>query len=246
MKRWLEPVRAALDRAAEPVPIFFRDDDAGWRDDRLHAVLDLFARRGLPVDLGVIPAALTSHLAAQLELRKASETIGLHQHGLAHANHEPAGRSCEFGPSRSRAAQLRDLDAGRRRLAELLGPLVQPLFTPPWNRCTQTTGECLRELGFEALSRELRAEPLALAGLTELPVDVDWFAKRKGLRLNREAIGLRVAAALAAPGPVGIMLHHAAMDADERADLDALLALVAAHPAAAPRPMAELLEAVAA
>lgn len=245
MTDWLDPVRAALDGPSEPAPVFFRDDDAGWSDERLHTVLDLFARRELPVDLAVIPAALGPRLAARLERRCANEPIGLHQHGFAHANHEPAGRSCEFGPSRHRTAQLNDLEAGRRRLDDLLGPLVQPFFTPPWNRCTAATGSCLRELGFATLSREARAEPLGLEGLPELPVDVDWSARRKGVRLSREAVGHRLAQAFAAPGPVGVMLHHATLDARELEELDALLELLACHPASDLRPMAALVEGIA-
>jgi hypothetical protein len=48
---WLEVVRVALDEAASPRPFFFRDDDAGWRDDRLRDVLDCFQARGLPIDM---------------------------------------------------------------------------------------------------------------------------------------------------------------------------------------------------
>ena len=38
--------------------------------------------------------------------------VAVHQHGFAHENHEPQGRKCEFGPSRSRVAQRRDIAAG--------------------------------------------------------------------------------------------------------------------------------------
>jgi hypothetical protein len=40
---WLAPLREALDAAPAPVTFFFRDDDAGWRDDRLEALLDVFS-----------------------------------------------------------------------------------------------------------------------------------------------------------------------------------------------------------
>src|SRR5205823_3060705 len=36
---WLDPLRAALDDAVEPVAFFFRDDDAGWGDGRLLLLL---------------------------------------------------------------------------------------------------------------------------------------------------------------------------------------------------------------
>ena len=38
---WLAPVRAALDTAEWSPTVFFRDDDAGWDDDRLMRLLDL-------------------------------------------------------------------------------------------------------------------------------------------------------------------------------------------------------------
>ena len=114
-------------------------------------------RAALPVDLAVIPAELDAGLARELRARP---RVGLHQHGLAHVNHEREGRRCEFGPARGAAAQRRDIEAGRARLADLLGERVDPIFTPPWNRCTADTGRCLAELGFAALSREARAAPL--------------------------------------------------------------------------------------
>src|SRR5262249_37874874 len=119
---WLEPLREALDLAPRPVSVFFRDDDAGWRDDRLFPVLDLFEERALPLDLAVIPAFPRPMLARELVRRvdRPDQVLRLHQHGYAHRTHEPQGRSCEFGPARDRAAQLRDLERGRRRLERQL------------------------------------------------------------------------------------------------------------------------------
>jgi hypothetical protein len=239
---WLEPLREALDLAARPVPVFFRDDDAGWRDDRLFPLLDLFAQRALPLDLAVIPAFLRPMLARELVRRADAPGRGLrlHQHGYAHRNHEPEGRSCEFGPARDRAAQLHDLERGRRRLERQLGGWLEPIFTPPWNRCTDDTGECLVELGILVLSREWRALPLGVPGLFELPVSVDWFARRKGQPLTRVELGLALAGAAASSRPLGVMFHHAVMDEDERAAAAELLDLLAEHPLAHPQPMLEL------
>jgi hypothetical protein len=242
LSSWLDPLRTRLDEVAAPVAVFLRDDDAGWDDGRLVALLELVAARGLPLDLAVIPTALTVQLAETLRWRQDSGfALGLHQHGYAHANHEPHGRRCEFGPARNAADQRRDIDAGRRRLVELLGPAVDPIFTPPWNRCTRTTGECLRELGFAALSREARAEPLEVPGLPELPVTVDWFAQRKGIRLSRGEIGRFLAGAVGVKRPLGIMLHHADLDDDELAVVAELLDLLSGHDAVQAEPMRSLL-----
>jgi hypothetical protein len=233
MMHWLDPVEQELNAVPAPVDVFFRDDDAGWRDDLLIPLLDLFDEHTLPLDLAVIPAALGERLASELRAR-AGPRLGLHQHGFAHRNHEPNGRKHEFGPSRPQADQRRDIENGAERLKTLLGDATEPIFTPPWNRCTDVTGRCLLELGFVVLSRESRATPLGLSGLHELPVGVDW------VRFAPGELAQRLAAALREPGPVGVMLHHAVMDAADRARARELLALVATHPHARPKRMREL------
>jgi peptidoglycan/xylan/chitin deacetylase (PgdA/CDA1 family) len=239
---WLDPLRDALDRAPEPVTVFFRDDDAGWRDERLLALLDLFAARELPVDLAAIPLDVTPELAAGLLARaEASGLVGIHQHGFAHVDHEREGRRCEFGPGRGPDAQLADIRAGRERLTDLFGAALDPVFTPPWNRCTEDTGAALVELGVQVLSRDRTAVPLGLPGLAELPVQVDWFAKRKGRRLGRAAVGEQLAARAAEHAPLGVMLHHAEMEEDDMAALAELLDVVRAHGQARPLSMAAVL-----
>jgi peptidoglycan/xylan/chitin deacetylase (PgdA/CDA1 family) len=224
---WLDRVRVALDAASDPIAVFFRDDDAGWRNDRLRALLELFHAHDLPVDLAVIPAALDRTLAG--ELRALPDRIGLHQHGFAHLNHEPDGRKFEFGPSRDAAAQREDIANGAHRLRQLLGDRVDPIFTPPWNRCTPDTGRSLLELGFTTLSREHKAEPLNLPQLKEIPVHVDWCRPDREQRLVRS---------LEEGRRVGVMFHHAEMDEAERDHVDELLALLARHEKVEPRPMA--------
>jgi hypothetical protein len=227
---WLDPVRAALDAAPRRIPMFFRDDDAGWCHDRLLALLDVFAARTLPVDVAVIPAALDRALAAEL----AKRPVGLHQHGFAHVNHEPDGRKCEFGPGRSVFDQRRDIELGRARLNVLLGRRVDPIFTPPWNRCTAVTGRCLRELGFRVLSREARATRLDVSGLRELPICIDF------VRLAPAELGHCLARELRKGGPSGVMFHHAEMDAAALRRADDLLALLSEHEHAAARWMMDL------
>lgn len=246
MSAWLDPLERVLDADA-PVRFFVRDDDVGWADDRLWALLDLFDHFGLPVDLAVIPAALTPTLTRRLARRLSASPgcLAVHQHGYTHDNHEPAGRKHEFGPSRTPEQQRADIRRGRERLADALGPYVVPIFTPPWNRCTAATGRALLDLGVPVLSRDVTAAPLELPGLVEQPVRVDWFAHRKGVRHSRTMLGTLLAEAAAA-GPVGLMLHHELMGVEELADLSALLALVAGHSAAVVSPMLELAGAPAA
>jgi peptidoglycan/xylan/chitin deacetylase (PgdA/CDA1 family) len=218
MGSWLQPVEEALEAARAPVRVFFRDDDAGWGDARLRVLLDVFAAHELPVDLAVIPLELEAGLARELAARPG---VGLHQHGLAHANHEREGRKCEFGPSRGLDAQRRDIEAGHARLTDLLRDRVDPIFTPPWNRCTIDTGTALAELGFRVLSRESRADPLGVPDLHELPIHIDW------VRLSPLDLGVRIAGAIEAGGPVGLMFHHAVMEDMHR--MSDLLSLLAGH-----------------
>jgi peptidoglycan/xylan/chitin deacetylase (PgdA/CDA1 family) len=227
-------LRTALDEAAAPVEVFFRDDDAGWGDERLLRLVGLFEGHGLPLDLAVIPAELTPPLADTLRERP----VGLHQHGYAHVNHQREGRKCEFGSDRSRAQQQDDIARGRERLRQLLGDRLDPFFTPPWNRCTRDTGEALVALGFAALSREHRAEPLGL--LPEVPVHLDVA------RLAPEELDARFAGHVREGGPVGVMFHHAVMEDDDFARAEALLALLAGHGSVVPRTLAELVRAAGA
>jgi predicted glycosyltransferase len=228
---WLEPVSQALDSLEHPAIVFFRDDDGGWGDDRLIQLLNLFNECGLPLDIAAIPAALTTPLVDELLRRMTAnpETVRIHQHGYTHTNHEMEGKKCEFGPARDYLAQRNDIENGRRRLTELFGTLLDPIFTPPWNRCTDATVKCLSELRFAVLSRESHATPFAHEGLFELPITLDWFANKKKVRLSMEEWGKTLAAQLRSDGSIGIMLHHAVMDHNEMQNLSKLLALLGRH-----------------
>lgn len=226
------PVLDALDALDAPVGVFLRDDDAGWDDERLFALLAVTADQGVPIDLAVIPAAIGDGLARILCDRHdaGGALLGLHQHGHAHLNHESSGRSCEFGPGRAPDRQRDDLAAGRRRLAELFGDRLLPVFTPPWNRCAAGTPALLAALGFRALSRDRRATPQV--DLPELPIDVDWSRhhRENGLPGIAAALVDAIAARSRDAQPLGLMLHHAVMDDDERAALGGALRRWTAHP----------------
>ncbi len=233
MTGWLDPLRAALDARAAPAWFFFRDDDAGWDDTALEALLDVFEPHGLPLDVAAIPLAATSRTVEVITARQTSgrNDLRVHQHGLAHVNHEPVGRKCEFGVSRPPEQQRDDIATGRDVLHASFGD-VPAIFTPPWNRCAPWTAEVLRDLGFAVLSRDLSAGMAGVPGLVELPVTVDWFGNRKKVPLDQTARGELLAAMAGGQAPVGLMLHHEVMSAQDRTDVGALLALVKAHPAA--------------
>ena len=120
-------------------------------------------------------------------------------------------------------------------LRERLGEAVEPFFTPPWNRCTRVTARAVREAGLDVLSRESRAEPFGLDGLRELPVAVDWV--RPALRAE---LGAALADAARSGEPVGVMLHHAVMDGEQRRGVAELLRLLQSSTSARLTTMAEL------
>ena len=197
----------------------------------------------MPIDLAVIPSAMTASTAQVLAARydQAPQLLGLHQHGHAHLNHEAEGRRCEFGPSRSAGQQGDDLAVGRARLQLHFGARIDPIFTPPWNRCTGVTATVLRELGYAVLSRDRCARPETT--MPELPIDIDWSrAWRQGGEMQLGAVVQRALQAREADGqPLGLMLHHAAMSPDEQRCLSRWLEALGHHPRLRWRPMRELL-----
>lgn len=230
---WLDPVREVLDHAPQPMTVFFRDDDAGWEDVQLLRLLETFGTAGLPLDLAVIPKALGSTLQKQLTdlLQSGEIRVGVHQHGYAHLNHETTGRKCEFGASRSYADQYEDIRRGRVTLEHQFGSFLDPLFTPPWNRCTPVTAQVLLDLEMPALSRDRTATPFNLDGLAELPIRIDWFAHQKGRRLNLEEFGRYIALSLFSTSPIGFMFHHAIMRDEDFRRTRELLTVLSRHPA---------------
>lgn len=225
---WLLPLQRRLERVRSPVVFFFRDDDIGYDDTALWPVLDVFAMRRIPLDLAVIPALITPALARETRARceGSDGRLRVHQHGWRHANHEASGRKCEFGPSRDSGRQRDDLRMGRAALSAAFGAHVDPIFTPPWNRCVQGTVDLIAEEGFRALSRNAGTRPLDTGVLAEIPVSVDW---QRMMNEPVEKRGAIIEEAVADSRPVGVMLHHAVMTADDRSRLAALLDLLAGH-----------------
>ncbi len=231
MSNWLTAVSDVLNRKEKPVRLFFRDDDAGWADDKLCLLLDVFAKAAMPIDIAIIPDALNESLANELlaRWRQKPQFIGLHQHGFSHTNHEPIGRKCEFGSTRAKDAQKNDIQQGQCRLKAALGIALDPFFTPPWNRCTQLTVECLEELNFSLLSRDITATNLHSSSLQQVPVHIDWSKFIKTSVNALSDLGQTIARNLEINNLTGIMLHHADMNAENLKSLTELLALCAAH-----------------
>lgn len=221
----LDMVRETLEHKNRPTYVFFRDDDAGWANDRLLELAELFADRSIPLDMAVIPADLDDECINQIAdlLHGSPHLFHIHQHGYSHENHETTGRKSEFGNCRAAQDQFVDIEKGYARLLDIFGDRVEPIFTPPWNRCTQDTVDALNEAGLSILSRDIGAESLALTDLVEIPVAVDWVKLRNADKSGNNESTNHLSKHLAGADVVGIMLHHEHMDGAELDYLDNVL-----------------------
>lgn len=212
-----EAVTKVLANRQAPLKVFFRNDDGGWADKRLQKLANEFIQQDLPLDIAVIPDALSVQSSSIINaLLDASSRIAIHQHGFTHANHQLSGRSCEFGSDRNLQQQQHDIAAGQQKLAAEFGSRVAPVFTPPWNRCTSDTAVALQALGIQYLSRIINSDPIGNA-VSELPVAVDWLKKRKGVRLTTAEMVDYICTLLNTDDQVfGVMLHHEHMDQSNR------------------------------
>lgn len=228
MRHWLKAVFEAIEQRDQPLQLFLRDDDAGWDDAALQRLVELCARCAATLDLAVIPGALGVDTGLWLAAR-IGDRLGCHQHGYTHANHAVAGRKCEFGADRAPEQQLSDLRRGWMRLERLLDGRTDPIFTPPWNRCSQATADALNTLGFRALSRDAGAAPLRAGALHSLPVHVDWMKHRDAAATptapapDLQRIGALLGDSCRREATVGLMLHHAVMQDADFAALEQLL-----------------------
>lgn len=231
MSSWLHEIGNVLDRATSPVRVFFRDDDAGWANDRLFNLLDTFAKVEMPLDLAVIPQSLECNLAEELRIRwhQNRHLLGLHQHGFSHSNHELSGRKCEFGISRTKSQQMEDIANGQSFLKEYLADALDPFFTPPWNRCTQDTVECLETIEFKLLSRDVTATKYNSIKLKQVPVHIDWSKFIKSSPDPLIELDKTIASHLSQNEMTGIMFHHADMNDEHLNTLAELLTLLSGH-----------------
>lgn len=217
---------------ATPLHVFFRDDDANEDVPPLRRLLQLFQCWQTPLNLAVIPGNLTAAgRDCLLQAAATPELIELHQHGWLHLNHEPAGRKCEFGPSRSFAEQWADIQQGQARMTEAFGSHWFPAFVPPWNRCTESTAQALEQLGFRVLSRDSGGAALAPHKLAEIPVTLDLFRWRGGPQLRPAAELIEAFGQQAQTNAtIGVLLHHKVMDDAAFAFVEALLRLLQRFP----------------
>ncbi len=225
-------IAAAIDRGcarATGLPrLFFRADDIGVPSAGFSRMVDSFRHHRLPLCLATVPGWLTA--ARWQALREItghdSSQWYWHQHGRSHRNYQPEGKKQEFGPARSAKAVRQSLAEGCSRLRLLQGDVFQPVFTPPWNRCSAETLTALMELDFQAISRSRGSQPPAPPGLAEYVVNVDLHTRRESDPEASFAALLGELEEALAGGRAGIMLHHQRMNQAAFALLDRLLGLL--------------------
>jgi hypothetical protein len=232
----LDQLGSALARRQQqeaPINIFFRDDDVDEDETTLRRLLRLFLRRKIPVHLGVIPGLLTEaggELLAQT-VDDSPELIELNQHGWRHINHEPEGRKCEFGPSRTYDEQLADIARGQERMTAAFGSRGFPVFIPPWNRCGESVYRALDHLGFRALSAKQGNSLVTGYRFQEISITLDLYRWKGAASLKPpEEIVHELIEQSQRQHTIGVMSHHKVMDERAFSFLDSLLDALAASP----------------
>ena len=149
--------------------VFFRADDIGIPSRQFRQLIECFQKHRLPLCLATVPTWLTEQRLQELRgLTGAnSRQWCWHQHGRVHRNFEQSGKKQEFGPSRPKKEIQVSLIKGRERLEQVLGDDFLPVFTPPWNRCSEDTLQSLVHLNFKAVSRSKGALPKTLSRLPD-------------------------------------------------------------------------------
>jgi peptidoglycan/xylan/chitin deacetylase (PgdA/CDA1 family) len=215
--------------------LWLRDDDACQPGPSLDMLLEKLRRHQAPCLLAVIPMTAGQALADRLA---GETTVRIAVHGAWHINHAPAGRKSEETPvERGLDAIVAELGAARERLARLFGEAATGWYVPPWNRIGAQVAARLPELGFRVLSTFARPLPDLDASLVQVNTHVD-LVDWKGGRAGRPAAAVMAdlaselaQARLGGWRPVGVLTHHLVHDARAWEALDALLELVANHPA---------------
>ncbi len=214
------------------VKVFFRADDIGVPGHNFTRMVNLFLGYRLPLCLAVVPAWLTRQRWEALEpfAENGGDLLCWHQHGWRHCNHETQGKKQEFGPGRPVSAVARDLERGKQRLEDLLNRRFDRFFTPPWNRCTRETMDCLVKLGFDGISRSAGSRPGPPGMLRDYSINVDLHTRKESAAsLGWDAFFSELSQGMAT-GVCGIMLHHMRMGEPAFIFLECLLRQMAAEP----------------
>lgn len=224
-KRLISAIAKGCRQSTTAPVVFFRADDIGIPSSTFNQLISCFRKHQMPLCLATVPAWLTATRLSALQ-DQTGDSNGQwywHQHGYVHRNYELEGKKQEFGPARNYSDIRSRLEKGKHRLDLLLDKRNQPVFTPPWNRCSQETLQSLQDLNFKAISRSHGAKPHPQEPFPDFQVNVDLHTRKE----NSPEIGFQnllteIEQGLA-HGQCGIMLHHQRMNRRAVALLDTLL-----------------------
>ena len=204
------------------LPLWWRDDDTISVTPQLEQLTALSGTLGLPVHLAVIPQGAEAELATYMSAQPALIPV---VHGWAHINHAPKGeKKAEFRLDRPIETILADANAGMKRLRELFGEDLCPIFVPPWNRIASEVAIHLPGLGFHILSTATpRKSTLAAPRLEQVNSHldpIDWRNTR-GLVAPEHLIAQTVqllrdrrVGRADNTEPFGVLTHHLVHDQD--------------------------------
>ena len=220
------------------LPLWWRDDDAVQITPALGRLTALAEGLGLPVHLAVIPEQAEQTLAEMVGKRPALIPV---VHGWAHRNHAPFGKKkAEFQLDRPLSTILSEACLGLDRLRDLFGPVLRPMFVPPWNRIAPEIVEELPGLGYRVISTATprkRAEPVAGLCQVNTHLDpIDWRGSRSLISPQRlveqvtDQLRDRRAGRTDNDEPYGILTHHLVHDAPIWSFTEALLSRLMTGP----------------
>ena len=194
--------------------VFFRADDIGIPSNQFIQLIEIFRKHQLPLCLATVPTWLTANRLSTLQqiTGNSKKQWYWHQHGYVHRNFEQIGKNQEFGSVRNYSDITSSLKKGKNRLNLLLGTLNQPVFTPPWNRCSMETLQSLKKLGFKAISRSRGAKPPTSPTFPDFQVNVDLHTRKESHAEQGFLNLLGEIEQSLATGSCGIMLHHQRMN----------------------------------
>ncbi len=229
-------LRQSLDELAKKnkaIRIFLRDDDADDDLEALRSLFDVTLASSVPLNLAIIPGSLSDAGIRLLDNHKHlhPDLFGLNQHGWLHLNHEKEGRKCEFGQSRTFDQQFEDVSQGKALLENVFGDKFYPVFTPPWNRCTEDTFKVLDRLNFKVFSKDKGKQAVTGFAFQEISTTLDLYRwKDKPSMKTPEEIIEALLVQMRAEDPIGILLHHKVMGPEEFSFLDFLLRELRRYP----------------
>jgi len=177
------PLKTELSRWRDlglTLPIWWRDDDAVTPTAALDRLADLSQHTGVPVHLAVIPETCQPSLADWT--RNAPQIVPV-QHGWSHRSHAPKGeKKAEFDNHRPLPALIDDVERGQRRLNDLFGSRLSPMFVPPWNRITPDLLPALPNLRLTSVStftpRKTRDPAPGMMQINTHLNPIDWRGSR--------------------------------------------------------------------